>query len=79
MTLDSRIYVGLVFQHYFRSHHNVYTVVDIHTTRNVASELVLIEVVCQREFMGQTLTSKEPQATVIRSLLMHGDLTQGSA
>lgn len=66
MKLDERIYVGLEFKHYARGH--VYEVVDIHTTSNIAGEVVRIVIVCQRNFLGQILTSHCPQSTIIRSI-----------
>ena len=66
MDLDGRIYVGLMFTHYARN--DQYTVVDILTTTNLAGEIVKIEVKCEREFLGQTLTSHHPQSTIIRSI-----------
>lgn len=47
---------------------NTCTVIDIHTTTNIAGEVVGITYLCEHEFAGQTIKHNEVDTTIARGL-----------
>ena len=44
-------------------------VIDIHTTRNIAGDIVKTEYHCQHDFLGQKITHNECAVTILRGLI----------
>lgn len=63
----ARFPIGLQFQHY-TDRKGPRTIVDILTTTNHAGEVVRIEYVTTRDFLGQPLQETWPDITIARSL-----------
>lgn len=60
--------IGLEFIRHYADSLRVRTIVDIHTTRNHAGEIVKIAYVTEHDFCGQTVRESDvPEATIARS------------
>lgn len=63
--------IGTKFCPVGKKYKSVYTVVDIHTTRNVKGEIVKVRYVAEYEFCGQMVIDRDIVATTIaRGLLI---------
>lgn len=63
--------IGTKFLPVGKKYTSVYTVVDIHTTRNSAGDIVKVRYVAEYEFCGQMVIDRDIVATTIaRGLLI---------
>lgn len=62
--------IGTKFFPVGKKYKSVYTVVDIHTTRNSAGDIVKVRYVAEYEFCGQIVTDRDVGAvTIARGLI----------
>lgn len=68
-----RFKIGTTYKPHGKKHASLCTVVDIHTTTNLAGEIVRVSYVTSHEFCGQTVFDYDVcDTTIARSLFAAG-------